>query len=274
MRTLEQNTEQNTNTQERTVPEECSSPKNFEKRNPFRELAQSFFTLPSWAVDSDRINPVLQGLFFLSLFFITVIGILLLGGPDSLDSIQNYNSPERVEARKKITKQMAGLLAQNPQLLAQMPQTLDGKSSPRSSQLNSTSSQMHRDSPPLLPPLVSQPMDFSFQGENIHFENQLELNRWVFEHAKKAPMELVEHLEKGIDPDLKIEILKRVLEVDDSPSLKEKVLDSVIREGSLHFGSPDERSQQLAQKYFNYYLETESDSDRGKKRIDEILKRP
>ena len=178
-----------------------------------------------------------------------------------MDSITNYNSPERVEARKKITKQMAKFLSKNPEVLAR---GFDHPNTPPSPMTIG-----HRTpAPPGAPP---QPMDISIQGENIHFENLNDLNRWVYAKTKTAPLELIEHLEKGMDPDIKFELLKRIPEIDPSPEVKEKVLESVIREGSIHFRSPDERSQQLAQKYFSYFLETEGDSEKGKKRIDQIL---
>jgi hypothetical protein len=216
-----------------------------------------------------RLLLVLQGLLFLSLFFITLIGIVLLGGPDSIDSITNYNSPERVDARKKITKQMAEFLSKNPEILAR---GFDHPPSPPPSSPTTPhypitighTTPVPENAPP-------QPMNITIQGENIHFENMNDLNKWVYAKTKASPMELIEHLEKGIDPDIKFELLQRIAEIDPSPQIKEKVLESAIREGSIHFRSPDERSQQLAQKYFSYFLENEGDSEKGRKRIDEIL---
>ena len=178
-----------------------------------------------------------------------------------MDSITNYNSPERVEARKKITKQMAEFLSKNPEVLAR---GFDHPNTPPSPMTIGHSTPVPPDAPP-------QPMDISIQGENIHFETMNDLNQWVYAKTKTAPLELIEHLEKGMDPDIKFELLKRIPEIDPSPEVKEKVLESVIREGSIHFRNPDERSQQLAQKYFSYFLENEDNSEKGKKRIDQIL---
>ena len=186
-----------------------------------------------------------------------------------MDSITNFNSPERVESRKKITKQMAEFLSKNPEVLARGfgDQNMFPSPAPKTPHYPMTIGH----STPVPPDAPPQPMDISIQGENIHFENLNDLNRWVYAKTKTAPLELIEHLEKGMDPDIKFELLKRIPEIDPSPQVKEKVLESVIREGSIHFRSPDERSQQLAQKYFSYFLETEDDSEKGKKRIDQIL---
>jgi hypothetical protein len=214
---------------------------------------------------------VLQGLFFLSLFFITAIGIVLLGGPDSIDSITNYNSPERTAARKKITKQMATFLARNPEILERgfeskpmNPAAVSPPTIPHYPMTIDHSSKSQAD-------LEPQPMDLTIQGERIHFRNMNDLNQWVYEKAKSAPFALVEHLETGIDPEIKFELLRRIPEIDPSPEVLGKVLESVIREGALQFRNPSERTQQIAQKYFSYYLQTEPESEKGKKRIDEIL---
>jgi hypothetical protein len=230
----------------------------------------------SWRSHPQRTQPVhvrllfvLQGLFFLSLFFITVIGIVLLGGPDSMDSITNYNSPERMEARKKITKQMAEFLSKNPEVLARGFDHPNTPPSPTPRTPDYPTKIGH--STPVPPNAPPQPMDLFIQGETIHFETMNDLNQWVYAKTKTAPLELIEHLEKGMDPDIKFELLKRIPEIDPSPEVKERVLESVIREGSIHLRSPDERSQQLAQKYFSYFLENEDNSEKGKKRIDQIL---
>jgi len=205
-----------------------------------------------------RLLLVLQGLFFLSLFFITLIGIFILGGTDSIDSITNYNSPERVDARRKITKQMAEFLSKNPEILAL---GLDKSSPPRPA--------VSTPPPPASAPF--QPMSLVMQGEQVHFESLTDLDKWVYAKTKAAPLELIEHLETGIDPDIKFELLKRVAEIDPSPIVRERVLESVIREGSRQFKNPAPASQDFAQKYFNYYLENEENPEKGKNRIDEIL---
>ncbi len=162
---------------------------------------------------------------------------------------------------------MAVFLSKNPEVLARGFDHPAPSPTPQASQYPMTighSAPVSTDAPP-------QPMDLSIQGESIHFENLNDLNKWVYSKTKAAPLELIEHLEKGIDPDVKFELLRRIPEIDPSPEVRTKVLESAIREGSVHFRSPDERSQQLAQKYFSYFLETEPDSEKGKKRIDEIL---
>ena len=188
-----------------------------------------------------------QGLFFLSLFFVTFLGALLLR-PDPIHSITQYSEPGRIENRVELTRKMATFLKKNPKIVEQK----EFKTLPLEA-----------------PPEEAGPTeDFQLQGQLFRFRSESEENQWILRNLKDAPREFVERLREIPDPDTRIALYRRVLTLDSNPAIKTQVLESSLSEAALQIHG----GELIAEKYLRFYLEQETDPELGKNRVDEILK--
>ena len=188
-----------------------------------------------------------QGLFFLSLFFVTFLGALLLR-PDPIHSITRYSEPARMENRVELTRKMATFLKKNPKIVEQKElKTL----------------------PLEAPPEETGPTeDFQLQGQLFRFRSESEENQWILRNLKDAPCEFVDRLREVPDPDTRIALYRRILALDSTPTLKSQILDSSLKEAALQI----QGAELTAEKYLRFYLEQETDPELGKSRVDEVLK--
>ena len=203
---------------------------------------------------------MLQGLFYISLFFITILGILLL---------RPTRSP--IETRNQVTREMAQFLEKTPEILSHPPHV-----NPIHKNLNS---------PPLHPAEVitpnpvssltqsqSKPIDVPFQGSSLHFQNLDDYNQWLYETASRDAEGFLKNLDPSLDPELKLDILKKVGDLESPPATKELTKELLLAEAEALLKVGDGGHEQLAEKYLNAYLEKEADAALAKKRVDALLK--
>jgi hypothetical protein len=206
-----------------------------------------------------------QGLLSLCLFFISVIGILLFR-PDPFDSLTRYSEPARLEERKRVTLKMVELLEQNPEVVRQ---TLKMSNTSLGKPIDAISST------PSPYPGASEsraPSPFPFQGQTMEFKTQKEMNAWIYQKTKNAPLEFIDQISRTeMDPEDKLELLTTAGQSDDSESTTQALKEASILEAKRLISSPQGRDQQLTQKFLELYLEKESDPKVGKERVDEIL---
>ncbi|NDG84091.1 MAG: hypothetical protein EBX52_03515 [Proteobacteria bacterium] len=198
---------------------------------------------------------MLQGLFYISLFLITILGILILR-PTPIEPLIRKPTPAEVVTRNEVTRDMALFLEKTPAILAHPPHLIASHSAKRA------------ESPV---PGPGNPVDLSFKGASLHFQNRDDYYSWIYENAARDAEGFLRSLDATIDPEQKLEILERTGEVELSENAKTLIKEMLLSGASAQLKIGDAGHEQLAEKYLSLYLERESDPALGKKKVDEIL---
>jgi hypothetical protein len=122
------------------------------------------------------------------------------------------------------------------------------------------------------PQLPTKPIIFQFKGNPVRFQNQDDLNLWLFEIASHDVEGFLKNLDPALDPELKLDLLKKTGDLESSPATKELTKEILLNEAQALLKVGDGGHEQLAEQYLNYYLEKETDAALAKKRVEEILK--
>jgi hypothetical protein len=204
---------------------------------------------------------MLQGLFYISLFFITILGILILR-PTPIEPLTRKPTPVEIETRDRVTRGMAHFLEQNPTILNHPPHVNPLGDKPSFPPVSRG----------ILNPQAQKPVDLPFQGTSLHFQTPDDLNAWIYENAARNPSDFLRQLDAGMDSELKLDILRKTGEVELPEEAKTLVKEMLLSEASSLLKVGDPGHEQLAEKYLNLYLEREPDASTAKKRVDEVLK--
>ena len=195
-------------------------------------------------------------LFFISLFLITLIGGLLLR-PDPIQSIRHYQEPAALEARKKVTLQMAAFLKENPKIVEQKTlKTLPIKlTTPENGSTTSTNASI----------------TLRFQGSDLHFQNQGAYDAWLVEALKSSQTQFLRNIDFGSDEELALSTLHKLTEIDPSPEIQNQVKELYLEKAKHWISNPDGYAQQVTSRALQAYLNLEKDQELGKRRVNEIL---
>jgi hypothetical protein len=209
---------------------------------------------------------MLQGLFYISLFFITILGILILR-PTPIEPLIQTPTPTQLETRNQVTRGMAQFLEKNPEILSHSPHVKPIQK-PTQKPIEETATH-HAEAIHRLP---AKPIEFQFKGTALHFQNQDDLNLWLFEAASQDAEGFLKNLDPALDPELKLDLLKKTGDLEIAPAAKELTKEMLLSEAQSLLKVGDGGHEQLAEKYLNYYLEKETNAQLAKKRVDEILR--
>jgi hypothetical protein len=195
-------------------------------------------------------------LFFISLFFITLIGGLLLR-PDPIQSIRHYQEPAALESRKKVTLKMAAFLSDNPKIVEQ--KTL--KSLPLKPITSENGSKAVSDASIAL----------RFQGSDLHFQSQGAYDAWLVESMKSSQAQFLRNIDFGSDEELAFSTLHKISEIDSSPEVQNQLKEIYLEKAKRFITTPDGYAQQVTSRALQAYLNLEKDQELGKRRVNEIL---
>jgi hypothetical protein len=195
---------------------------------------------------------MLQGLFYISLFLITIFGILIL-----------KPAPVETETRNEVTRNMALFLERTPTLL-EHPLHL----------MPVPGAKLTEKTPPETPipaPPVRNPIDLSYKGTSLHFQNRDDYYGWIYENVARDAEGFLGSLDATLDPEQKLEILERAGEVGVSGKAKSMILEMLLKEAASQIKIKDAGHEQLVEKYLSLYLEHEPDAATAKRRVEDIL---
>jgi|GEM_PF-4779883 len=205
---------------------------------------------------------MLQGLFYISLFLITILGILILK-PATVE----------IETRNEVTRSMALFLERTPSLLEHpphlMPLSRTRASETKPPETKPPETKGAETATPAVP--LRNPVDLSFKGTSLHFQNRDDYYSWIYENAGRDAEGFLRSLDAALDPEQKLEILERTGEVEIPENAKHLIKDMLLAGASAQLRIGDAGHEQLAEKYLSLYLERETDPALAKKRVDEIL---
>jgi hypothetical protein len=203
-------------------------------------------------------------LFFICMFVITVCGLLLFR-PIQVNSITNYSKPAAFEKRKSVTLKMAEFLEKNPQIVKQerfttLPIT-DHSSEETASIPPSTS--IHQ--------IPDFQVEIFFQGSSLQFKSMTEFDQWIYKNVTQEPLGFLKQLQENNNPELFLDTLKKVSEINSTEPVIEQVKNTYLNEARNLSHIKDGFHQQMMQKALQQYLDLEKDKVLGKKNADEIL---
>lgn len=202
--------------------------------------------------------------FFICMFVITVCGLLLFR-PIQVNSITDYSKPAAIEKRKSVTLKMAEFLEKNPQIVKQQRFT--------ALPINENSSEDVTTIPPST--TTHRYADFQveilFQGSNLQFKTMTEFNQWLYKNINQEPIGVLKQLQENDNPELYLDTLKKVSEMNSTDVVLETVKTKFLEEARKLSKNKDGFHQQMMQKALQNYLDLEKDKVLGKKNADEIL---
>lgn len=204
--------------------------------------------------------------FFICMFLITVCGLLLFR-PIQTNSITDYSKPAAIEERKNVAVKMAKFLENNPQIVKQE----------RFTSLPIQKTESDSNSAPDIPPSTTTrtpspyQVAIKFQGSNMQFDSITEFDQWIYKNVMAEPIGFLKQLQDEDNPELYLDTLKKVTEMNASDPVIREVKNKYLEEAKILIQNKDGFHQQMMQKALQGYLDLEKDRDLGKKTADEIL---
>jgi hypothetical protein len=212
------------------------------------------------------------GLFFITMFLISVISILLFA-PGGMQPYQRADNPEQVaQNQKELTVQMARFLENNPSMVT--PETFDrvaNGSAP--GQPASSGMQPHSPNTALNAADQTASISIQFLSSNMTFPSRGAYREWVAEQVKQDPISFIRELNAVNDPDLYLETLKQVSEIATDPQTATAAKEACLNKAGEWIESKDVFHQHMTQRALQQYLDSEPDQEKAKKRVDEFLQK-
>ena len=211
------------------------------------------------------------GLFFITMFLISVISILLLA-PGGMQPYQRSDNPEQVaQNQKELTVQMARFLENNPSMVT--PEAFDrvasgsapGQTATPGMQPSSNTDQNAVDQ--------TASISIQFLSSNMTFPSRGAYREWVAEQVKQDPISFIRELNAVNDPDLYLETLKQVSEIATDPQTATATKEACLNKAGEWIESKDVFHQHMTQRALQQYLDSEPDQEKAKKRVDEFLQK-
>jgi len=192
-----------------------------------------------------------SGLFYISMFFITVISILLFA-PGGMQPYQSTDNPTQLEAsQKEITVKMAQFLEKNPKMVQQ--ETFERSTSP-----------LTRNEP-------SGPVTIRFLNSDMSFPSRTEYDEWVQDQLRHDPYSFIRELSAVDDPDLFLTTLKKLIDTNTDESVREIALNAHLEKAESLIQKKDQFSQEMTQRMLQQYLDLEKDPTKAKQNVDAFL---
>jgi hypothetical protein len=196
-------------------------------------------------------------LFSLSLFLITVCGLLLFR-PVQINDITDYSKPAALEQRMNVATKMARFLEKNPQILKQERLTALPLSPATSTPEKPEAPPMHK-------------VEISFQGASLQFRSMNEFNQWIYKNVNDDAIGFIKQLNPENNPELYVDTLKKVSEINTREEITSEIKSAYLNAARELIQVKDGFHQQIAAKAIQNYLEMEKDLTLGKKNADEVL---
>ncbi len=205
------------------------------------------------------------GLFFISVFLISVIGVLLLR-PISVPSYTtDYNQVNSELERKNVTVKMAKFLENNPQIVNQ--ERLDHL------EINGEAKSIEYKSVKVpVMPADGMPVTIRFLSSDLQFPSRAAFDQWVVEQSKGDTVQFIKSLESIDDPDLYLDTVRKVAESKKDPETLKVAKDAFLQKAKALKPNQDYFHQAMTQKALQNYLDIESDLKKGKETVEELLK--
>ena len=198
------------------------------------------------------------GLFFISVFLISVIGILLLRPV----SVPTYSTSEE---RKDVTVKMAKFLENNPKIVKQERlDHLEISGEPGSIEYKSVKV-------PIMP-AEGMPVTIRFLSSDLQFPSRSAFDQWVVEQAKGDSIQFIKSLDSIEDPDLYLDTVRKVAESKNDIDTVKTAKEAFLKKAKSLKPKQDYFHQAMTQKALQNYLDMESDLKKGKETVDEFLK--
>jgi hypothetical protein len=191
------------------------------------------------------------GLFFISMFFITVISILLFapGGMEPYP-LNDPNLPTQV-SQQEITMKMARFLETNPKMVK--PETFR-------TQIPSTT--LTDD---------STGVSIRFLNSDMSFPSKMEYHEWVNQQVRQDPEAFIHELNAVDDHDLFLNTLKSILDSESDERIRAIALNAHFDRAEKLISKKDLFSQEMTQRSLQQYLDLEKDPVKAKKMVDDFL---
>ncbi len=212
-----------------------------------------------------------QAFFFITMFLITVSGLLLFKPPipkssiAELKSIAAYTDPESEEHRQSVALKMARFLEKNPKIVKQAQLT--------SLPVEPSEISMNAGESDPLEITFQKIIDVRFQGANLQFKSQNEFEEWIQDNLKKDPLSFLRELKGQQDSAFYLDTLKRVSEFNSDPNVMTAIKADYLDEAKRLIQIQNHFEQEMTQKALQQYLDLEKNLGLGKKTVEEFLKK-
>lgn len=197
-------------------------------------------------------------LFFITLFFIAVSGIVLLK-PQQAKNLREYSTPAVQKENRMTVGKMATFLQENPKITEQK----ELKELPVSMPKPVSTAQVP----------VERNVEVQFQGGLMRFKNSDELNEWLYRNVTQDAIGFLRQFQEDGHPEFYLQTLKKISEIDRHEEVRTELKKAYLIEAKkLLQGSNDGFHQELAKKAVKAYVDLEKDKELAKQTADEILK--
>jgi hypothetical protein len=189
------------------------------------------------------------GLFYISMFFITVISILLFA-PGGMEPYPLKNSETQTQVSpQEITVKMARFLESNPKMVK--PETFQ------------TDTPSWTES--------SSGVTIRFLNSDMSFPSRVEYQEWVIQQVRQDPEAFIHELNAVEDHDLFLNTLKSILDSEADERIRTITLNAHFDRAEKLISKKDLFSQEMTQRSLQQYLDLEKDPIKAKKVVDDFL---
>jgi hypothetical protein len=209
------------------------------------------------------------GLFFISMFIISVISILLFTPGSIQPNRTGTPTTTSIESQTEITKKMAQFLEKNPNMVKQ--DSFDRFGSAPTHSPSDASPEKSTTFPSSVSQDPGQPVNLQFLNSNMSFPSKAAYQDWVAEQVKQDPITFIREMSGVEDLDLYLETMKKVTDISTDPQTVSAVHEAYMNKAGEWITQKDVFHQHMTQRALQQYLDSETDQEQAKKRVDDFL---